>query len=99
MNTGIHAREKSGIRAGVFLNKERFEMVTKALGADNDSARARLLNVDPKTIYLARRGVIGEKFIASALAVMRQRSVELEAIGIRPAFEAMFEVREKQVAS
>jgi hypothetical protein len=99
MNTGIHAREKSDRRAGVFLNEERFEMVTKALGADSDSARARLLRMDPKTIYLARRGVIGEKFIASALTVMREHEAELKAVGILPTFEAMFEVGLKRVAA
>lgn len=98
MNSGMHARENSGTDAGVYLNEERFDFITRALGATSDAARARLLNVDPKTIYLARRGTIqvGEKFIASALHVMRQHSSELEAIGIRPTFEAMFEVREKQ---
>lgn len=99
MDTGIHARENPGTRAGVFLSQERFDLITRALGSRNDAARARLLNVDPKTIYLARRGVCGEKFIASALLVMRQHASELEAIGIKPAFEAMFEVGYKRVTA
>lgn len=96
MNSGMHAREVSGIDAGVFLNDERFDLITRALGATNETARARLLDVDPKTIYRARRGQIGEDFIARAIAVMRDRASELEAIGIKPSFEAMFEVRGKQ---
>lgn len=96
MNPGTHAREISGIDAGVFLNDERFDLITKALGATNETARARLLDVDPKTIYRARRGQIGEDFIARAIAIMRHRSAELQAIGINPSFEAMFEVRGKR---
>jgi hypothetical protein len=99
MNSGMHAREVSGIDAGVFLNDERFDLITRALGATNETARARLLDVDPKTIYRARRGQIGEDFLARAIAVMRQRATELEAIGIHPSFEAMFEVRGKQVVA
>lgn len=99
MNSGMHAREESGIDAGVFLNSERFDLITRALGCDNETARARLLDVDPKTIYRARRGQIGEDFIARAIAIMRHHATELEAIGIKPAFEAMFEVHGKQVAS
>jgi hypothetical protein len=99
MNSGTHAREMSGTDAGVFLNSERFDLITKALGCDSELARARLLDVDPKTIYRARRGQVGEDFIARAIAAMRQRADELEAIGIRPAFEAMFEVRGKQATA
>lgn len=101
MNSGMHARENSGTEAGVYLNEERFDIITRALGATSDAARARLLNVDPKTIYLARRDAVrvGEKFIASALRVMREHTSELAAIGITPSFEAMFEVREKRVSA
>lgn len=96
MNSGMHAREKSGTGARVYLNQERFDRVTCALGATSDLARARLLNVDPKTIYLARRGaVVGEKFIASAVHVLRERASDLAAIGVTPAFEAMFDIRQK----
>jgi hypothetical protein len=96
MNSGTQAREMSGIDAGVFLLPERFDQITKALGCESEAARSRLLDVDPKTIYRARRGAVGEDFIARAIAVMRHHSSELEAIGIRPSFEAMFEVRPKQ---
>jgi hypothetical protein len=99
MNSGMHAREMSGIHAGVFLNSERFDLITKALGCGSDTARARLLDVDPKTIYRARRGQVGEEFIARAISIMRNNSAKLEAIGVRPSFEAMFEVRDKQAAA
>ena len=96
MNAGIQVREKSGTRAGVFLRGQRFDEVTKALGAHSDQARARLLAVDPKTIYRARRGVIGEEFIARVIDVMTRRASELVAVGVTPTFEAMFEIREKK---
>jgi hypothetical protein len=99
MKSGIHAREKSGTDAGVFLNEANFNLVTKALGANSEVARSQLLTVDPKTIYLARRGgVVGEKFIANVLLVMRNRAAELTAVGITPGFDAVFEARERQVA-
>jgi len=96
MNSGTHARDFSGIEAGVFLVPERFDLITKALGATNEAARARLLDVDPKTVYRARRGQVGEDFIAKAIAIMRHHTSELQAIGINPSFEAMFEVRGKR---
>lgn len=101
MNPGTHAREVPGTDAGVFLNEERFDRITRALGCDSDAARARLLEVDPKTIYRARRGQhqINEDFIARAIAIMRQHAAELEAIDIKPSFEAMFEVRGKREPS
>lgn len=97
MNAGIHAREESGTRAGVFLNAEAFDQMTKTLGSDSDLARARLLSVDPKTIYRARRGVIGEEFIARVLGLMQLHRDTLAAAGIEPAFESVFKLDSKQV--
>lgn len=95
----MHAREQSGTDAGVYLNEERFNIITRALGATSDAARARLLNIDPKTLYLARKGgIVGEKFIASAVHVLQKHTDTLEAIGVKPTFEAMFDIRQKQVA-
>lgn len=78
---------------------EQFELITQELGADSDTSRARLLGVDPKTIYRARRGVIGEEFIAKALAVMLEHADTLREVGIEPIFESMFEVGTKEVAA
>lgn len=98
MKSGTDAREKSGTDAGVFLNEATFDLVTKALGATSEAARAQLLNVDPKTIYRARRGPVGETFIATTVLVMKAHEPELTAIGITPGFDAVFEARERQVA-
>lgn len=94
----IQARN-SGTRAGVLLRDEQFDLATRALGCTSDTARARLLDVDPKTIYRARRGVIGEEFIAKTLAVLTQHSERLSEIGIDPSFESVFTLGEKAVAS
>lgn len=90
--------QTTGTRAGVLLRDERFDLVTTALGCKSESARARLLSVDPKTVYRARRGVIGEEFIAKTLAVMKQHERRLAEIGIEPTFEAVFELGEKAAA-
>jgi hypothetical protein len=89
----MQARQKVGMRAGVFLRDNRFNLITRVLGCGSDVARSRLLDMDPKTIYRARRGVIGEEFIARMLDVMRQNAEELEEAGIGTSFEDVFEVR------
>ena len=99
MNSGTNARENSGTEARVYLNEDHFDRITRWLGATSDAARARLLNVDPKTIYRARRGVIGGDFIARAVHTLHKHSNELESIGIEPNFEAVFEVREGREAA
>jgi hypothetical protein len=91
----MQAREMVGMRAGVFLREHRFNLITRVLGAGSDVARARLLDMDPKTIYRARRGVIGEEFIARLLNVMRQHADELAKANLGTSFEDVFELRTK----
>lgn len=99
MSLDTQARDMAGTRAGIFLRLDRFDLITRVLGCGSDVARARLLDMDPKTIYRARRGVIGEEFIARLLDVMRQHEAELAAINIGVAFEDVFEVRIKPVSA
>lgn len=94
----IEARDP-GTRAGVFLQAERFDLVMRILGCRSETAAARMLDVDPKTIYLARtRGVIGEKFIAAVLAVMREHKDKLAELGISAEFEEVFILGVKNAA-
>lgn len=88
-----------GTRAGVLLRGELFDVITAVLGAGTDAARARLLNVDNKTIYRARRGVIGEEFIAKTLDVLERNKDKLTPLNIDPTFESVFVVGEKQMAA
>lgn len=98
MSPGTNAQEFPGTRAAVFLNEERFDLITGTLGARSEQAKADLLGVDPKTIYRARRGPVGEAFIACALQVMRDRRDDLRVVGVTPTFEAMFELGERVAA-
>lgn len=82
----------------MLLREEQFDLVTRALGCTSDTARARLLDVDPKTIYRARRGVIGEEFIAKTLDVLTRHAPLLAERGLEPSFELVFNLGEKAVA-
>jgi hypothetical protein len=93
------AREKSSTRAGVLLRADRFDLITAALGHGTDLRRAVLLQVDPKTIYLARRGVVGEKFIAAVLSALERHADQLARLNITTAFEEVFEVGDKRTAA
>ncbi|MFI2663684.1 hypothetical protein [Micromonospora carbonacea] len=97
MSQDIQARE-SGMRAGVVLRPERFDEVTRIMGCTSEAARARLLGVDPKTIYRARHGILGEEFIAKVIDAMRANEPVLNAAGIDVDFEEVFEVGEKPAA-
>ena len=90
--------ETPGTRAGILLREEPFDLVTRVLGCKSEQARAQLLHVDPKTVYRARRGVVGEEFIAKTLTVMKANEGRLAAIGIEPIFESVFEVGERRAA-
>lgn len=83
------------MRAGIVLRDDRFDVITRILGCKTELARAALLDVDPKTVYRARRGVIGEEFIAKTLSVMKRNEDLLKEIGIEPKFEAVFELNQK----
>lgn len=98
MSPGTNAQEFPGTRAAVFLNEDRFDLITNALGAKSEQAKADLLGVDPKTVYRARRGPVGEAFIAAALRVMCERRADMRPLGIKPTFEAMFELGERVAA-
>lgn len=84
-----------GTRAGILLREETFDLVTRALGCKSEQARAQLLHVDPKTVYRARRGVIGEEFIAKTLTVMKANRGRLAEYGIEPTFESVFDLTER----
>lgn len=86
---------ESGTRAGVLLRSDRFDLMTRVLGCESDLARSRFLHLDPKTLWSARQGRVGEKFIAQVLAVLARHEEQLGQLGLKPTFEELFEVREK----
>lgn len=92
MNPDINAREQSGTNVGVRLRSDRFDLITRVLGCGSDTARARLLGLDPKTIWSARRGQIGAAFIAKTLYTLDSHRAQLAEVSITPTFEELFEV-------
>lgn len=83
-----------GTRAKVLLKSEAFDRITLALGCETEGARARLLDVDPKTVYRARRGIVGEEFIAKTLSTMKANRSRLAKVDISPTFESVFQLAE-----
>jgi hypothetical protein len=68
--------------------------MTRVLGCDSDEARARLIGVNAKTIYRARRGILGQDLIAQTLISLGDRRDELTAYNLSPTFDELFEVVE-----
>lgn len=93
----IEAREP-GTRARVLLREEQFDLITRAMGCTSEAGRARLLEVDPKTIYRARHGVLGEEFIAKVLDAMERHQSKLAELGFTAGFGEVFELGEKRPA-
>jgi len=88
----MHARPP-GTRAKIRLKNPVFDLIMVALGCESEISKARLLGVDPKTIYRVRRGSpVGDEFIAQLLSVVRERRSHIEALGIPATFEGLFEI-------
>ena len=80
------------VRQGeIRLRVKRFEMMTMVLGYRTDESRARLLRVNPKTLYRARRGNVGHDFITQTLVVLGRRRDELALFNLEPTFDELFE--------
>ena len=92
MRSDTQVQMITGIRAEIRLREARFDLITRILGCESDSARARLLDVDRKTIDRVREGRIGEEFIAKALAVLHLYADTLSELNISTKFEELFEL-------
>lgn len=92
-------KAEPGMRTGIVLRADRFDQMTAALGYTSDIARSRELDVNPKTIYLARHGVIGERFITAVLTFLARHADKLAALNFTTSFEEVFEVGEKEAKS
>jgi hypothetical protein len=87
-------------RPGVYLNKERFDLICTILGHTSNAAKARLLNVVERTVDRARNGdPTGERFIAAVLTEFgkNRRLLAKHRIGVK--FEDIFVIRDKKVES
>lgn len=87
------------LRAGVYLRKERFDLICRILGHTSDTAVGRFIGMTDKTVKRARDGILGEAFIASVLRAISEHQSQLAEYGIGVRFEDVFEIRDKQVVS
>lgn len=84
-------------RPAVFLKVDRFDLICRILDHTTDAAIARFIGMTEPTIPRARKGIIGEKFIAAVLKNFGERSDELAKYGIGTRFEDLFEIRDEPV--
>lgn len=78
------------------LRLDRFELMTRVVGATTIAGRAELIGVDRKTMTRILRGHqrIGEVFMASTVTALRRRGPELAACGLTASLDELFEVVE-----
>ena len=82
-------RDTSGT---VRLRHEPFALMTRVLGCENDTQRAALIGVRPRTIRRAKDGILGEVFMARTIIALRRHSAALAECGLTPTLDALFEV-------
>jgi hypothetical protein len=86
------------VHATVRLRKDRFELMTRVVGAATSNSRADLLGVDRKTIYRAMQGVFGLGFMARTVSALGRHSELLAECGMTPTLDELFEVVEGEPA-
>lgn len=80
------------VGATIRLRADKFDLMTRILGCENEPARAELIGVTARTISRARAGLIGEAFMAKTIHALRQRLPELQRYGLDPTLDELFEV-------
>lgn len=98
MIADIHDTETSDAGATVRLRADRFALMFAALGYTDDKEIAALAGYSHRTIRRARKGQLGEVFIANTIHALCRHSEELAKYGLEPTFDELFEVVEKPVA-
>lgn len=92
MSRDTDAPEDRGTPATIRLRKDRFELMTNAVGATTRVARSELIGVDVRTITRAVNGIVGEAFMAKTVAALRRHRKALKARGLNPTLDDLFEV-------
>lgn len=81
----------------VELKARNFDRMTALAGCADDSDRARLIGVDLKTIRRARRGILGEVFMARTVAALRPYAETIaEQLGLDVTLDNLFGVVARQ---
>jgi len=74
------------------LRVEKFELMTRVVGATSIVERSDLIGVHAKTIRRAMDGIVGEVFMAKTVLALRRHESELRACGLTPSLDELFEV-------
>lgn len=98
----MHVRT-SGTRPEVHLRRtdtgeDVFTQMTRVLGIDTDAARAQFVGCSERTIRRVRQGVIGEEFMARAVAALRRHEKDLRRHGLAPSLDGIFRIVDVPVA-
>lgn len=76
----------------IALGQFNFDLMWRVVGKVEDEAIAAEIGMHPKTIARARKGVIGEDFIANTLAALGKREHLLTMCNLEPSFEKVFRI-------
>lgn len=88
-----HSPVVPATRPRLLAKGESFALLTTALGCETDVARAKLFDLDLKTIRNLRAGgPASDKTVAKVLAVAHANAEVIERYGLAPEFTAFFEV-------
>lgn len=83
------------IQPKVILRADRFNAMCKVIGLRTDVQIAAAAGYTNRTIRRARKGQLGQVFIANTLAMLMNHSDELAQHGLYPTFDALFEITEQ----
>lgn len=94
--SALHGPPVPGKRAKLQLRTERFDLMTRVIGIVREKHRAELVGVDVRTLLRARKGIVGEVFVAGVISGLRQHSQTLAQYGLEPTLNDLFEVVESR---
>ena len=69
-----------------------FDLMWRVVGKVEDDAIAVEIGMHPKTVQRARKGVIGEDFIANSLTALGKHQHLLTMCNLEPSFEKVFHI-------
>ena len=94
MSRDMRAPNERDTAATIQLRLDRFELMTRVVGATTVAGRAELIGIDRKTMSRILNGsqLIGEVFIAKTVAALRRHADTLGECGLTPSLDELFEV-------
>jgi hypothetical protein len=79
---------KDDIAPGEF----NFDLMWRMVGKFKDDDIAGEIGMHPKTVARARKGIVGEDFIANTLTALGKREHLLTMCNLEPSFEKVFRI-------